>query len=273
MSTSSDGPAPPPGSEREADPAAARLPAEPDYLALRGRMAPEVPTRLLARGYYDTRLSLVFEVLRMPAIIPATFAVLAPKHNWKFQVTAKGRMSEERDRVSMPWLLPAIFGVEPVVLVCLNVLDMVWGSFLHVSPEFVREGRYGLIRRFMQTPAHHRVHHGKNPRYIDRNYNSITLFWDWVFGTLEPLDDAESVEFGITRPVQAGSYWDVHFGEFVALFRDMRSAQSLFEAGSYLIKPPGWAPGDDRQTARAIRARYSDGRINGRTHEAQEARR
>lgn len=170
-------------------------------------------------------------------------------------------------------LLPAIFGVEPVVLVCLNVLDMVWGSFLHVSPEFVREGRYGLIRRFMQTPAHHRVHHGKNPRYIDRNYNSITLFWDWVFGTLEPLDDAESVEFGITRPVQAGSYWDVHFGEFVALFRDMRSAQSLFEAGSYLIKPPGWAPGDDRQTARAIRARYSDGRINGRTHEAQEARR
>lgn len=149
--------------------------------------------------------------------------------------------------------IPALCGVDPLVCLSINVVDSIWGSFLHISDEFVRDGRYGILGRFLQTPSHHRVHHAKNVRYLDRNYNSITLFWDWVFGTLEPIREVEPPEYGITREVDTGSFWDVHFREFVLLARDVRSAETWSDSLSYLWKPPGWKPGDDSETAASRR--------------------
>jgi sterol desaturase/sphingolipid hydroxylase (fatty acid hydroxylase superfamily) len=145
--------------------------------------------------------------------------------------------------------MPALFGVDPLICVALNLVDTVWGSFLHVSDEIVPRGRYGVLERFLQTPAHHRVHHGKNVRYLDMNYNSITLFWDWVFGTLQPLRDDEPVEYGITRDVDTGSFWDVHVREFLLLAHDVRHAATWGDKFRFLAMPPGWAPGDASRTA------------------------
>lgn len=154
--------------------------------------------------------------------------------------------------------MPALFGIEPVICVALNLVDSIWGSFLHISDGVVRRGRYGVLGRFLQTPSHHRVHHAKNVRYLDRNYNSITLFWDWLLGTLEPLRDDEPPEYGITREVDTGSFWDVHFREFVLLARDVRAARGLDKL-RYLWKPPGWRPGDASHTAAARRRRLLEG--------------
>jgi sterol desaturase/sphingolipid hydroxylase (fatty acid hydroxylase superfamily) len=145
----------------------------------------------------------------------------------------------------------AILGVDPLVCLGLNFVDSIWGSFLHISDDIVPRGRYGVLGRALQTPAHHRVHHAKNVRYLDRNYCSITLFWDWVFGTLEPLRDAEPPEYGITRDVDTGSFWDVHFREFVLLRRDVRAARGWRDRLGFVLRPPGWLPGDDSQTASA----------------------
>jgi len=149
--------------------------------------------------------------------------------------------------------MPALMGVDPIICLIINVVDSVWGSFLHISSEIVPNGRYGVLGRILQTPAHHRVHHAKNVRYLDRNYNSITLFWDWAFGTLEPLRDDESPEYGITRDADTGSFWDVHFGEFVLLARDVKNAERWSDKLKYLLKPPGWRPGDASRTAAAQR--------------------
>lgn len=61
--------------------------------------------RRLARGYYPPLLSLIFEVLRLPAVLPATLAVFAPRRDWRFVVTAKGRLGAERRRFVVPRLL------------------------------------------------------------------------------------------------------------------------------------------------------------------------
>lgn len=150
--------------------------------------------------------------------------------------------------------IPALFGVHPLIAVTVNVVDSIWGSFLHISPDVVERGRYGLLERFMQTPSYHRAHHAKNALYIDTNYNSITLLWDWLLGTLQPLRDEVPVDYGITRDVDPGSFWDVHFGEFRVLYRDVRSASGIGERLGYLFRPPGWRPGDDSHTAGAIKA-------------------
>ncbi len=145
--------------------------------------------------------------------------------------------------------------MHPIVAVAVNVVDGIYGSFLHISPEVVAKGRYGVLEKFMQTPSYHRVHHAKNVRYMDTNYNSITLLWDWLMGTLQPLRDEEPVDYGITRQVDTGSFWDVHFGEFRLLWRDVRKARRWGDRLGYLVRPPGWAPGDDSRTAAAMKAR------------------
>lgn len=150
--------------------------------------------------------------------------------------------------------LPALFGVHPVIAVAVNVVDGIWGSFLHISDEIVPKGRYGVLERFLQTPSHHRVHHAKNVRYMDTNYNSITLLWDWLLGTLQPLRDDEPVEYGITREVDTGSFRDVHLGEFALLARDVRNAPTLGAKLGYLFQPPGWVHDGAPRTAAARKA-------------------
>ena len=154
--------------------------------------------------------------------------------------------------------MPALFGVPPIACVAINLVDGIWGSFLHISDEVVPNGRYGLLGRFLQTPSYHRVHHGKNVRYMDTNYNSITLLWDWLLGTLQPLRDDEPVEYGITRDVDTGSFWDVHVREFLLLAADVRGAAAWGDKLRYIVKPPGWRPGDESHTAAARKRRLAE---------------
>lgn len=154
--------------------------------------------------------------------------------------------------------LPALFGVNPVFLVIINMIDVVWGSFLHINNDILKNGRYGFLGRFLQTPSHHRAHHGQNIKYMDTNFNSITLFWDWVFGTVQPLDDKEPVKYGITREVDTGNIIDMQYGDFKLLFRDVYHAPGLKNKLLYLIMPPGWShTGDKSQLVSELKKQLS----------------
>jgi len=152
-------------------------------------------------------------------------------------------------------LLPALLGVHPLVVAAIAVVDVIWGNLLHISDHVVAR-RYGVFERFLQTPSYHRVHHAQNVRYMDTNYNSITLLWDWLLGTLQPLDDAEPVVYGITRDVDTSRFWDVHFGDFRLLWGDVRGAPGWRAAIAYLLKPPGWSPTGEPNTAAARKRRW-----------------
>lgn len=155
-------------------------------------------------------------------------------------------------------LLPALLGVHPAVIAVLAFIDVVWGNILHISDNVVSR-RWGLLERFMQTPSYHRVHHAQNVRYMDTNYNSITLFGDWLMNTLQPLEKSEPVKFGITRNVDTSSFIDVHFGEFRLLWHDLRSAKSVRDMFGYLLRAPGWRPNGRQDTVRARKDRAQTG--------------
>ena len=106
---------------------------------------------------------------------------------------------------------------------------------------------------FLQTPSYHRCHHGKNLLYMDTNYTSITLFWDWVLGTLQPLRDDEPVQYGITREVNSESWLDVQLSEFALLWRDLKHAPGLRNKLLYLLMPPGWPHTGEHKTVTAQR--------------------
>jgi len=151
--------------------------------------------------------------------------------------------------------MTALCGVPVGVILVVSLIDVVWGSFLHISPAIIKR-RYGPLEHVVQTPSYHRAHHGKNPLYMDTNYNSMSLFWDYVMGTRQVLRDDEPVTYGITRDVDTTSLMDVQFGEFKGLWRDVRNAPGLANKLRYLFMPPGWSHTGAHKTAALVKAEH-----------------
>ena len=106
------------------------------------------------------------------------------------------------------------------------------------------------IEWIFNTPSHHRVHHGSQEQYLDRNYAGILIIWDRIFGTFEP--EGERVRYGLTTNITTFNPVRVAYGEFAAIWRDVKGARSLRERIAYAVRPPGWAP--DNETERASSA-------------------
>ena len=91
------------------------------------------------------------------------------------------------------------------------------------------------------TPSHHRVHHGRNPLYLDRNHAGILIIWDKLFGTFQPELNEEKVEYGLVSNINTYNPIKIAFIEWFYMFRDMFTGKkSLTNRLLYLIKPPGW---------------------------------
>ncbi len=96
------------------------------------------------------------------------------------------------------------------------------------------------IEWLFNTPSHHRVHHGRNARYLDRNYGGTFIVFDRLLGTFTPEDPAEQPEYGITRQVHSYNpvYLTVH--EWIDLFRDVARPGRIRERLRHFWAPPDW---------------------------------
>jgi len=89
------------------------------------------------------------------------------------------------------------------------------------------------------TPSHHRVHHGKNDRYLDRNHGGVLILWDRLFGTFEP--EGEPVRYGLTRDIETFNPFRIATHELVAIARDVRAARAPSAAFAAIFGPPARA--------------------------------
>jgi sterol desaturase/sphingolipid hydroxylase (fatty acid hydroxylase superfamily) len=90
------------------------------------------------------------------------------------------------------------------------------------------------------TPSHHRVHHGSNPQYLDRNYGGVLIVWDRLFGTFEP--EGAKVAYGLTKNIDTFNPWTIAFHEYAAIARDLRTAHGLRDRIGILVHGPQWRP-------------------------------
>lgn len=149
-----------------------------------------------------------------------------------------------------------LLGVQPELLFLIMFIDGTYGAFIHIGDNLVKDARFGVLNKIMLTPSHHRVHHARNPLYIDTNFCNLLNVWDRIFGTYQEEDRSLKIDYGINRKTNSGSFLDVYFGEFVALGRDLRAAPGLKNKLLYLLKPPGWHPGGEHHTAAVVREQY-----------------
>ena len=140
------------------------------------------------------------------------------------------------------WIPLAWLGFEPThVILCVTV-NLALQFFVHTEAI----GRLpGLIEAVFNTPSHHRVHHARNPQYIDRNYGGIFIIWDKMFGTFVP--EVEPCEYGIVRQVYTRNPLVMVLHEWAALMHDVFRPGPLGARLKHLWAPPEWQrPYQDR---------------------------
>ena len=96
------------------------------------------------------------------------------------------------------------------------------------------------IEYLFNTPSHHRVHHGSNRQYFDKNYGGVLIVWDRLLGTFEP--EREKVIYGVSHPIRSNNPLVVFFHGFPRLYGEIKNVKGFVNKFFLLIKPPGWQP-------------------------------
>ncbi len=131
----------------------------------------------------------------------------------------------------------AYLGFHPVVVFLATAIVLEYQTFLHT--ESIRK----LPRPFewiMNTPSHHRVHHGANDAYIDKNYAGMFIIWDRLFGTF--AEEKDPVVYGLKNPINSINPITVFFHGFVRLGRKISQARGVGDVFGALFAPPEWTP-------------------------------
>ena len=144
----------------------------------------------------------------------------------------------------VPYSLLALIGVRPKHIMDARGINLINQFWIHT--EAVRS--IGSLERVLNTPSHHRVYHGTNSEYLDRNHGSILIVWDKLFGTFE-AEDAQPV-YGLTTNIDTFNPVRIASHEWVEMFKDVASADTWGDRWSYLLGGPGWAY--DRRNARLV---------------------
>jgi sterol desaturase/sphingolipid hydroxylase (fatty acid hydroxylase superfamily) len=138
----------------------------------------------------------------------------------------------------IPIYLPmALIGIHPNHFILAGGINLLYQFWIHT--EHIKK----LPRWFewiMNTPSHHRVHHGRDPKYLDKNYAGVFIIWDRMFGTFK--EEEERPHYGVTKPIKSWNPVYANFAHYIDLFGYVGKARSFGDALKILFKPPGWLP-------------------------------
>ena len=132
-----------------------------------------------------------------------------------------------------------LLGFSPALTAKAGQLNLLYQYWIHTE---TIDRLAPPVETVLNTPSHHRVHHGANPQYLDKNYAGILILWDKLFGTFEP--EVRRVKYGLTKNINTFNPFRIAYGEFADIIRDARSARGWRNKLGYVWKHPGWAPPD-----------------------------
>jgi len=140
-----------------------------------------------------------------------------------------------------------LLGVSPAAVYIAFSINLIYQFFVHTETVQRLPRPIELV---FNTPSHHRVHHGSDPIYLDKNYAGILIVWDRMFGTFQP--ELFRPKYGLTHPVETYNLFKLQYGDYADLWRDVRDARCWRDRIGYLFMPPGWAPAGEAREAERV---------------------
>ncbi|CAM4029891.1 sterol desaturase family protein [Janibacter anophelis] len=137
--------------------------------------------------------------------------------------------------MAVPYGLLALLGVPPRYIEDARAINLIYQFWIHT--EAVRS--IGWLEKVLNTPSHHRAHHGSQRQYLDINHGSILIVWDKLFGTFEP--EVERVRYGLTRNIDTFNLGAIATHEWRDIAADIATAPTWSDRFGFLLRGPGWA--------------------------------
>jgi sterol desaturase/sphingolipid hydroxylase (fatty acid hydroxylase superfamily) len=144
--------------------------------------------------------------------------------------------------IPIAWL-----GFDPLDIMLMYSVTQIYGIIIHT--QYV--GKLGWLEYILATPSNHRVHHGSNVKYLDRNMGMIFIIWDRIFGTYQK--EEEDVVYGLTTNLPDHKPSTVVLHEWQSLWTDVKNAPNWRAKLGYIFGPPGWSHDGSRKTSEQLR--------------------
>ena len=166
------------------------------------------------------------------------WAIHSVHHSSKeFDLTTGLRLAWVEGLFEWAFFVPMVLLGFDVVQVTMGIVVVVaYQTWIHTE----HIGKLGYLDKIINTPSVHRVHHGSNVKYIDKNFGGILMLWDKLFGTYQA--EEEKVMYGLLQNIDTSNPISINFYEWKEMFKDIRKAKSFKDKWKYILKPPGWSP-------------------------------
>ncbi len=149
--------------------------------------------------------------------------------------------------VYLPYGMLCFAGIRPSMIEQARAVNRLYQYWIHTD----LIPKLGKAEEVLNTASHHRVHHGSNIRYIDRNHGSILISWDRIFGTFAREDDDEPVIYGLTKNIKSDNPAVIATHEFRDILRDVAGSRNWADRLSFVLRGPGWAYARHAEMARS----------------------
>ncbi len=154
------------------------------------------------------------------------------------------------------WLWLPLLGFHPAMIMFQMSISLLYQFWIHTEAIQKMPKWFEAV---MNTPSHHRVHHGSNPMYLDRNHAGILIIWDKLFGTFQPELEQEKVVYGLTSNINTYNPIKIAFHEWLGLAKDaITGRKSMGDRIRYLLKPPGWRHDGTGKMSNDLRREWMD---------------
>lgn len=149
----------------------------------------------------------------------------------------------------------ALMGYNAVDIMIAYFVTQIYGNLVHTQTI----GKlHPIIEAIFVTPSHHRVHHARNVRYLDKNMGMLFILWDRMFGTFQEELDEDEVAYGLFKPLENKGPGNIIFHEFIALRKDMKRTNRWMDKLRYVFYAPGWSHDDSTLTAKKMQRQLKE---------------
>ena len=146
------------------------------------------------------------------------------------------------------WTWMPLVGFEPGMILMMQSFSLLYQFWIHTEVIGKMPAWYEAI---FNTPSHHRVHHGSDIDYLDKNHAGTLIIWDRLFGTFEA--ERHRPTYGLTQNVQTFNPVRVAFWEWIRMGRDLGRARTWRQVLRFVFGAPGWSPDGRSKTTKALR--------------------
>lgn len=168
----------------------------------------------------------------------------------EFNLTVGFRSSVFQPLYRFMYFIPLSFlGFKGLDIMFMYSATQIFGILVHTQTIH----KLGFLEHILVTPSHHRVHHGSNVRYLDKNMGMLLIFWDKLFGTFQKEEESDPVRYGLTSNIGTYHPFKMVFHEWKNIVSDLMHKGKLKDKFMYVFGPPGWSHDGSTKTSSQLR--------------------